>query len=711
MQLPVHQFNFGGIRANIPLAAGYLKAIATQEGLLDDVDIEILDPDTADLLGDAGLIENIVNREIDILGITCYCWNVTRSLYIARELKKRIPWLKVVVGGPEITPDNPYILSDPVVDIGIINEGEKTFLELLRHFSKGIPTLQEIQGLFFKVGDRIVVTPPRPSISNLAEIPSPYLTHVIGPSRDRSIWIETVRGCRFHCEYCYYYKMFTQTLAFPMERLAQHLEYARENEVREVYIMDPTFNDRADLYEVCETIRKHNLDRILSFHTELRADLVDEKMADLFAACNFKSVEVGLQSVNSEALKNVGRRNNLERFLKGVHLLKERNIHVMVGIIIGLPGDNFSTIVKTVEFLVDNQAYSDVQVFNLSVLPGTVLRTHAEKLGLKYQSDPPYYVLETETMSGTDLRKAQEYCAEKLGITIDPIEFPSMTVCATRDRLERRKAKGERRKERSQFPVANLSNAEVIDSVNKIILELNDQTQSPSQMKQLAESLKTRITNCFTVWFKSPDLTSGARLMEAFLFPITTTNPHVIFNIILETDNFFPLEVLEEILAYAANPSQFLNSYYLFCSYEENLIFSTQITVLLPLDGRNGASLFLQHREWLEELEETTPVIWNWNISPDQGIRKTLESLQDKNGVLIDFHPDLDSRVIRKILQQIKEASSDDLDRVLFRDAKIQQIWDREICERYPLCEIKEKISTYNIKLEASSVYLTRAIF
>ncbi len=437
MQLPVHQFNFGGIRANIPLAAGYLKAMAAQEGLLDEVDVEILDPDAADLLGDAGLIDKIANQDIDVLGITCYCWNVARSLYIAGELKKRLPRLKVVVGGPEITQDNPYILSHPVIDIGVINEGERTFVELLRHFSKGIPRLPEIRGLFFREGDRLIMTSPRTSISNLTEVPSPYLTGIIGPSRDHSMWIETVRGCRFHCEYCYYYKMFTNTLAFPLERLAQHLDYARENRVREIYIMDPTFNDRKDLEQVGEVIQRHNPDRSLHFHTEIRADLVDEKMADLFKRCNFKSVEVGLQSINPEALKKVGRRNNLERFLKGVHLLKDRDIQVTVGLIIGLPGDTFSTLAETVDFLIDHEAYSEVEAYNLSVLPGTVLRANAEKLGLKYQPEPPYYVLETETMSGADLRKAQEYCAERLGVDIDPIQLPSLTTYTSQNHLKK----------------------------------------------------------------------------------------------------------------------------------------------------------------------------------------------------------------------------------------------------------------------------------
>ena len=42
--------------------------------------------------------------------------------------------------------------------------------------------------------------------------------------------------------------------------------------------------------------------------------------------------------------------------------------------------------------------YSEVQVFNLAVLPGTAFRQEAAMHGLDYQDRPPYYVLRTPTL-------------------------------------------------------------------------------------------------------------------------------------------------------------------------------------------------------------------------------------------------------------------------------------------------------------------------
>jgi hypothetical protein len=242
--------------------------------------------------------------------------------------------------------------------------------------------------------------------------------------------------------------------------------------------------------------------------------------------------------------------------------------------------------------------------------------------------------------------------------------------------------------------------------VTKVILELDSQIQTLSQMKNLAENLKTHIANCFTAWFKCQNLSSEASLIEAFLSPLVQANPHGIFSIVLETETSFPIEILEELLAYASNPDHFLNRYYLFSSYEENIIYSTQFVIVLPLHQKDQMD-----PKWLEDLEDCVPVIWSWKISSEKEIQRTLKALQDKDGILVEFPPDLDEETLQKILQRIKKIASDDPDWIQFRDAGIQRIWDQEDDETPPACEIEEKVIHYTTTLEALESYLPRAIF
>ncbi len=70
---------------NTPLAAGYVKAYAREQGLADSVEITLLPRLLADYAGDALLVEQIVARRPDILGISLYTWNSERSLAITQR--------------------------------------------------------------------------------------------------------------------------------------------------------------------------------------------------------------------------------------------------------------------------------------------------------------------------------------------------------------------------------------------------------------------------------------------------------------------------------------------------------------------------------------------------------------------------------------------------------------------------------------------------
>ena len=108
VQLPIPPPGPEPIRGNVPLAAAYLKLFARRRGLEDRFTIELLPPALCNTLGDQGLVEEILGRQPWMVGFTCYLWNIQRTLWIAEQLKRRQPQLQVLLGGPEITPDNAW---------------------------------------------------------------------------------------------------------------------------------------------------------------------------------------------------------------------------------------------------------------------------------------------------------------------------------------------------------------------------------------------------------------------------------------------------------------------------------------------------------------------------------------------------------------------------------------------------------------------------
>ena len=131
VQLPIPPLGPAPIRGNVPLAAAYLKLFAEQRGLGHDYAIDVLPAPLANTLGDHALAAELARREPWMVGFTCYLWNIERTLWIARRLKQLRPGVRIVLGGPEITADNAWVLDTPDYDFAVVGEGEQTFANLL----------------------------------------------------------------------------------------------------------------------------------------------------------------------------------------------------------------------------------------------------------------------------------------------------------------------------------------------------------------------------------------------------------------------------------------------------------------------------------------------------------------------------------------------------------------------------------------------------
>lgn len=177
VQLPIPPAGPTEIVGNVPLAAGYLTLLAQQRGLDQDYDIQIFPPTLANSLSDCGIVEAILERQPWLVGFTCYLWNIDRTIWICQQLKSRRPDLLIVLGGPEITADNGWVLEQTCVDFASIGEGEQTFAELLTELRQHPAPEKAIAGLWCRTNP----APPafRQPLPHLNDISSPYLTGIL----------------------------------------------------------------------------------------------------------------------------------------------------------------------------------------------------------------------------------------------------------------------------------------------------------------------------------------------------------------------------------------------------------------------------------------------------------------------------------------------------------------------------------------------------
>ena len=546
IQLPIPQPGMEPAQGNVPLAAGYLKLLARLRGLEDEYEIDILPAPLANRLSDRGLVAEILNREPWLVGWTCYLWNVQRSLEIARLVKQQRPEVRMLVGGPEITADNDWILESPEIDFASIGEGEQTFSELLAELREREIPDRPIAGLYVshalartvlgrwsdQPAPRGALPLFRQPLAHLNEVSSPYLYGILDAADEQMLLLETIRGCIFKCKFCYYPKSYDDLYFVSREKIIANLEHAQARGAREVVLLDPTLNQRRDFDDFLRLLADCNPGRKFTYFGELRAEGINAASARLLREANFAQVEIGLQSIDPLAQELMDRKNNLKAFERGVRALRDEGIGVKIDLIIGLPGDTRDSVRRSLHYLRDSHLYDEAQVFNLAVLPGTAFRQEAGTLGLEFQARPPYYVLKTPTLDLADLYSLMEEAEEVFDTEFDPLPPPFIpSDIGTGENGTGQNGTGQTMpaKETTLVRIGNATqlSSEPTELLSTWHIDLDEQMD-------LSPLLPEQRTQAFTLVLRAADFRLQAVAAQRLVEQLLTDNPHTTLQVVLD---------------------------------------------------------------------------------------------------------------------------------------------------------------------------------
>ena len=193
-----------------------------------------------------------------------------------------------------------------------------------------------------------------------------------------------------------------------MERIKAELDFFARKKVPQVFVLDPTYNvNKKRAVELLRLIASKTPSTFYYF--EARAEFIDRELAREFTRIPC-ALQIGLQSANEESLKLVNRPFDKKKFVRGIGVLNEEGVTFGLDLIYGLPGESFGSFRDGVDFAV-SMLPNNLEIFNLSVLPGTELADKADGLGLIYERKPPYHVLKTKSFSSEDMERARKLAA------------------------------------------------------------------------------------------------------------------------------------------------------------------------------------------------------------------------------------------------------------------------------------------------------------
>jgi anaerobic magnesium-protoporphyrin IX monomethyl ester cyclase len=326
-------------------------------------------------------IQQILAWQPDVVGLTAMTSNCLNALWIAREIKKNIPSLPVVLGGSHISAIPLETMKRfEAVDYGVIGEGEVTLLELLENVADRRP-VETVKGVVWRTeGGRVVMNDFRAPIENLDDLPLPawdlldnfpesYPSSLLEAKRLPGTGIMTSRGCPFHCTFCDHRVFGSRVRFFSVEyslNMMRHLK--SEYGIRDLMVLDDNFLlDRKRLFEICDRMIAEKMD-FTWYCMGHEKSMTDDRLAKIReAGCWF--IEMGIESGNDGILKRIKKGTAKADVKSAVNRAKKAGLKVKGNFIFGFPGETAETLEETIRFALDIKIDFFQQNF-LTVWPG-----------------------------------------------------------------------------------------------------------------------------------------------------------------------------------------------------------------------------------------------------------------------------------------------------------------------------------------------------
>ncbi len=382
------------------LALRYLKTYCEPAFHIEMAEYTIKDPVM-------NIVSDLYSRNPDVIGFSCYIWNIEETIPIIEMLKKIKPDIKIVLGGPEVSYDVPHWLERlEHIDYIIVGEGEETFKDLLHALEKN-EDVESVAGLAYMRDGKPYRTAPRPKL-DLKKVPSPFRVEEDLPQLSKRVtYIETSRGCPYSCAFCLS-SIEVGVRYFDIGMMKEEIRFLMKNGARTIKFVDRTFNIRRDYaLEMFDFLIKEHLPGTV-FQFEITADIMRPEVIEFLnehAPAGLFRFEIGVQSTNDNTNELVERRQNFEKLTRTVTTVRDGGKIVQhLDLIAGLPEENYDSFRKTFN---DVFAFriEEVQLGFLKMLRGTGMRIRAKNHDYIYMEKAPYEILGNNVLSFDEIIK------------------------------------------------------------------------------------------------------------------------------------------------------------------------------------------------------------------------------------------------------------------------------------------------------------------
>ena len=355
------------------------------------------------------IFQDLNSDKEQIYGFTSYVWNFDKILALAEKLKEANPRNVIVLGGPEASGLAEQILmKNEFVDFVINGEGEHAFKSFLTN--KDFST---VPGLVFR-NNGTIISNPESQMKNLDDLALPYESQDYRTYLEKSktpvrAAIETSRGCPFSCAYCTWGER--RMNYFSLEKLKPAFEFLFNHpKVRTVYITDsnPFLKKERSLELLNFLIEANTHKKPVTFEVSPEY-LTNKRIVEMISQLNNEEFVFGVQSTAPEVLSRIKRKFDAKLYRKNIELIRQQNksVEFWFSLIIGLPGDNYSQFIDSIDFVLKMKP-EGIYFHELLCLPGSDIYKNPKEYGIVYMEEPPHKLISNESFPQMEYDKAKK---------------------------------------------------------------------------------------------------------------------------------------------------------------------------------------------------------------------------------------------------------------------------------------------------------------
>lgn len=332
------------------------------------------------------LVQKVVEFQPDVVGLSLFSMERLEGHEAAQEIKRALPGVTIICGGPYPTTEYREVLANPSVDFAVVGEGELSGMELLRALQAGqLP--DSITGVSWRRNGSAICPQIRDFIEDLDALPHPawdlldlefyfYNPHKPAPmnlyqKNVRSAPVFTSRGCPYRCVYCH--NLFGKRLRrHSIGYILDEIVYLKEQKgVEEIEVTDDIFNlDPEWTKQFVTNIIERDLKLNFSFPNGLRADRMTEEIIDLLVKMGTYRIVYAVETGSPRVQKAIRKNVDLEKAKFYINYTANKGISVGSFFILGFLDETEEEMRQTIDFACATKL-STASFFILTPFPGT----------------------------------------------------------------------------------------------------------------------------------------------------------------------------------------------------------------------------------------------------------------------------------------------------------------------------------------------------